>query len=136
MKMASVPDDLGSKNNIHNVSDYDKIEKVVIDIANDPMNKNKPEWDPKSFISKKTGIGNLGPNWIDEAKKRSFSDVPIMCCYVLAEVKLQVPGMQGKLENMIQSSVQGIITDMNRQVFCTVDEWHDLKLEDIPEIGN
>ena len=132
MKMICVPEDSGSKENIHNEPDYDKIEKVVIDIANDPVNKDKPEYDPQTFHSKKTGRGNLGLDWISESK----SEQPIMCCYVLAEVKLQIPGLQGKLENMIQSSVRSILTDQNREIFCGIDNWYGLEISDIPKIGS
>ncbi len=97
-----------------------KREIVYIDIANDPIPhhviKNvfltwtlvghifhffsifkdyKEDEDPTKFLSKKTGRGQLKPNWRDHTQ-------PLMCCYKLVTVEFKWFGLQGRVEKFIQ----------------------------------
>jgi hypothetical protein len=75
-----------------------KREVIVIDIANDPVSATDyvEEEDPVKFLSKKTGRGQLKPDWKDKTS-------PIMCCYKLVSVEFKWFGLQGKIEKYIQT---------------------------------
>ena len=60
MKIFYIPDDCGAVENFYKIPNYDEVERIVIDIANDPVSKNKPETDPSRFVSAKTERGKLG----------------------------------------------------------------------------
>lgn len=85
---------------------------------------NKKIYDPKSFKSVKTGRGPLTEGWIQHS-------TPIMCAYKLAEVKFQVWGFQTKVENIIFNNQKSILTNFHKQVFCMIDDWYGLTLQDI-----
>lgn len=131
MKIFYVPDDAGTTKNFYKLPNYDEIERVIIDIANDSVSNNKAETDPSRFVSEKTGRGKLGKNWIENLQSGEQTKYPYMCCYVQAEVQLKIPTLQAKIENMIQSSVRGILTNRNRELFCAIDKWYDLKPDEI-----
>jgi len=130
MNILFVPDDFGSLVNVHKLENYESVEKVFIDIANDPA-KCKPALNPKLVLSEKTGRGKLGPNWITESKEK---DGPKMCCYISAEVFLQIPAMQSKVESIIQTSVRTILIERQREIFCSMDTWYDMDVESIPKL--
>merc|ERR1712147_35349 len=112
----------------HNIKSS-KIEKVLIDIAND---KAETEVDPSKYLSKKTGRGRLGKDWINNALE---SKSPMMCCYKLVEVELKgFMFVQRKLEDAIQSKCRQIINTFMRQLFCWMDEWYGLRIEDIDKL--
>ena len=67
----------------------------MIDIAEDQVPGNPPEREPSVFISEKTGRGNLSGEWWKEHN-------PIMCCYKLVDIKFQVFGCQGRVEDIIK----------------------------------
>ena len=75
-----------------------KREVITIDIANDPIpsNEYKAEEDPKKFLSKKTGRGQLKTNWVESQK-------PIMCAYKLVSVEFKWFGLQSKIEKFIMN---------------------------------
>jgi hypothetical protein len=86
-----------------------------------------------------------GPNW-----KKSVS--PVMTCYKLVTCEFKWFGLQGRIENFIQKSEQRLFTAFHRyflinlilnpclgsifsrHVFCTIDKWHGLTMEDIRAI--
>ena len=70
--------------------------KVIwIDIAGDKVNDNKPGREPATFLSGKTGRGNLKGEWWEGHE-------PVMCCYKLVTIKFQVFGLQTRVEDIIQ----------------------------------
>ncbi|TKS84873.1 Phosphatidylinositol transfer protein alpha isoform [Collichthys lucidus] len=87
----------------------------------------KPEEDPALFHSTKTGRGPLGPEWKDELQ----SDCPHMCAYKLVTVKFRWWGLQTKVENFIHKQEKRIFTNFHRQLFCWIDRWVGLTMEDI-----
>jgi len=110
----------------------DKLEKrevVIIDIAADLPDKAdyKAEEDPAKYRSKKTNRGPLKPNWMQTAQ-------PIMTCYKLVTVKFKWFGLQGFVEKKIQKAELRLFTIFHRQVFCLLDEWYGLTIEDIRRI--
>lgn len=127
-----VPNDRGEIPNVHELPPEKlKTRDVVhIDIANDPTlpADYKPTEDPTKFKSEKTGRGPLvGPNW-----KKNVD--PVMTCYKLVTCEFKWFGLQTRIENFIQKSERRLFTNFHRQVFCWMDRWHGLTMEDIRAI--
>ncbi|XP_022406363.1 phosphatidylinositol transfer protein beta isoform isoform X3 [Delphinapterus leucas] len=108
------------------------VEIVHIDIADrsqvEPADYKADE-DPALFQSVKTKRGPLGPNWKKELA--SNPDCPQMCAYKLVTIKFKWWGLQSKVENFIQKQEKRIFTNFHRQLFCWIDKWIDLTMEDI-----
>ena len=121
--------------NPHEISDKNNgdVEKILVDIANDPAGDDKSESDPAQFVSKKTGRGGLGKDWIDEGLKDPDSS-PMMCAYKLVEVEFKCMLLQSKIENIIQSKSRQIVTYFFRQLFCWMDNWYGLTIEEIRQL--
>lgn len=108
-----------------------KREVINIDIAKDPIPSNdyKEEEDPTKFLSKKTGRGMLAPNWKDTTEH-------YMCAYKLCSVEFKWFGLSGKVEKFIQNAEKRLFTKFHRQIFCWIDNWYGLTMNDIREIEN
>ncbi|CAH1970417.1 unnamed protein product [Acanthoscelides obtectus] len=124
--------DRGYQENVHELP-ADKLKQrdvVFIDIANDAVAAGdyKEEEDPTKFKSAKTGRGPLiGPEWRDKVN-------PVMTCYKLVTVEFKWFGLQTRIENFIQKSERRLFTNFHRQVFCWMDRWHGLTMDDIRAI--
>ncbi|XP_006891153.1 PREDICTED: phosphatidylinositol transfer protein alpha isoform [Elephantulus edwardii] len=108
------------------------VEAVYIDIADrsQVLSKDyKAEEDPSKFKSSKTGRGPLGPNWKQELVNQK--DCPYMCAYKLVTVKFKWWGLQNKVENFIHKQEKRLFTNFHRQLFCWLDKWVDLTMDDI-----
>ncbi|TNN20269.1 Phosphatidylinositol transfer protein alpha isoform isoform 1 [Schistosoma japonicum] len=122
--------------NIHNLPPklLAQREVIYIDIANDQLHiasDYDPSCDPRIYQSVKTGRGPLvGPRWWEN------TDLPIMCAYKLVTCEFKWWGIQGRVENMIQSQERRIFLNFNRQVFCWLDKWHGLSMSDIRDVEN
>ena len=102
---------------------------ITIDIVNDTVEARdyKPEWDPKLVGSAKAGRGPLKPDWKETSQ-------PIMCAYKLVTCEFKWWGLQGRVEQMIMKAERRVFTGFHRQVFCWLDEWYGLTMEDIRRI--
>ncbi|KAL7303043.1 hypothetical protein TKK_0004261 [Trichogramma kaykai] len=121
--------DVGDQDNVHELpADKLKIREVVhIDISNDFVASSdyKEDEDPSKFKSEKTGRGPLvGKDW-----KHSVN--PVMTCYKLVTCEFKWFGFQTRVESFIQKSERRLFTNFHRQVFCWMDRWHGLTMEDI-----
>lgn len=122
----------GAIDNIHNL-DKKQLEKrdiVMIDIADNKAIESKdykPEEDPSLYHSARTGRGPLQEGWQPAAK-------PVMTCYKLVTVEFKWFGLQGKIENFIQHIIQGVFTKFHRQLFCWLDRWYGMTLDEIRQI--
>ncbi|XP_075892615.1 phosphatidylinositol transfer protein alpha isoform-like [Nelusetta ayraudi] len=126
--------DMGDQENVHNIekSLWDQTQVVNIDIADKASinpKEYKAEMDPAVFKSEKTGRGPLGPNWKEELANNS--SCPHMCAYKLATVEAKFFPLTGKVEGVIQRVEQRIFTHFHRQLFCWIDKWIDLSMDDI-----
>ncbi|KAJ7416368.1 Phosphatidylinositol transfer protein alpha isoform [Willisornis vidua] len=126
--------DLGTQENVHKLEPevWKSVEAIYIDIADRSQvlpKDYKAEEDPANFKSVKTGRGPLGPNWKKDLGKQS--DCPYMCAYKLVTVKFKWWGLQNKVENFIQKQEKRLFTNFHRQLFCWLDKWVDLTMEDI-----
>uniref|UniRef100_A0A8D3BTK1 Phosphatidylinositol transfer protein beta isoform n=1 Tax=Scophthalmus maximus TaxID=52904 RepID=A0A8D3BTK1_SCOMX len=134
--------DMGTVENVHDLDEqtWRTVEVVPIDIANKeevaPADY-KPEEDPALFHSAKTDRGPLGPEWKvpDTVKEMLLSLSPLycpyMCAYKLVTVKFRWWGLQTKVESFIHRQEKRIFTNFHRQLFCWIDKWVGLTMEDI-----
>uniref|UniRef100_A0A8C0GSJ4 Phosphatidylinositol transfer protein N-terminal domain-containing protein n=1 Tax=Chelonoidis abingdonii TaxID=106734 RepID=A0A8C0GSJ4_CHEAB len=67
----------------------------------------------------------LPPSWELASNKES----PHMCAYKLVTVNFHWWGLQGCMEQFIHK--QRLFTNFNRQLFCWLDKWVDLSMDDI-----
>ncbi|XP_030649579.1 phosphatidylinositol transfer protein, beta, like isoform X2 [Chanos chanos] len=92
------------------------------------VNDYKPDEDPALFHSEKTGRGPLGPGW---KKELHNSNCPYMTAYKLVTVHFRWWGLQGRVENFIHKQEKRLFTNFHRQLFCWLDRWVDLNMDDI-----
>ncbi|XP_076139319.1 phosphatidylinositol transfer protein beta isoform-like [Alosa pseudoharengus] len=127
-------DDMGNQENIHELDaeTWKTVEVVPIDIADKTQVEAadyKPHEDPAIFISKKTGRGQLSPEWKTELESKPQH--PRMCAYKLVTVKFKWWGLQSKVEHFIHKQEKRIFTNFHRQLFCWIDNWYGLTMADI-----
>lgn len=96
-------DDAGNSENIFGLSEDELAQRKVIwiDIAGDKISESRPEREPSTFLSAKTGRGNLKGEWWKNHE-------PIMCCYKLVTIKFQVFGLQTRVEDIIMRVCAGL----------------------------
>lgn len=100
----------------------------VVNIVGDtsvPFEKNE---DPSNFVSVKTGRGNL---------KTDFKEThdPIMTCYKVVRFHCKIPGLQTRIETWaLQSGIRNTLLTYHRKIFCWIDEWFGLTINDIRTI--
>lgn len=131
-----VDNDHGQQENVHGLTREELAKRVVvyIDISKHPNQlQNRSDYkeheDPLRFHSEKTGRGPLvGPEWW---KLMKGHDMPVMCAYKLVRVHFKWFGLQTRVEKMIQNQEERIFTNFHRQVFCWMDKWHGLTMDDI-----
>lgn len=126
--------DMGDQENVHGLdkSTWDKTEVVQIDIADGSKispKDYKKEQDPAIFKSVKTGRGPLGSGWKEELAKDP--NTPHMCAYKLVTVEFKWFGLQNKVESFIQKVENRLFTHFHRQLFCWIDNWIELSMDDI-----
>jgi len=126
--------DAGTTENPHKLppKQWADTEKILIDIANDPVRSvdYKEDLDPAKFHSEKTGRGPLGKTWIEERRKEDNEEA-VMCAYKYIETKFKWMGLTSQVEKYIHTLQLRILTSFHRQVFCWLDKWHGMTIEDI-----
>ncbi|KAA0705883.1 Phosphatidylinositol transfer protein beta isoform [Triplophysa tibetana] len=122
---------------------WEEIDIVPIDIADRSQVDDvdyKPDEDPSIYHSEKTSRGPLGPEWKND--KLSFASMspqkelhngncPYMTAYKLVTVHFRWWGLQGRVENFIHKQEKRLFTNFHRQLFCWLDRWVDLTMDDI-----
>lgn len=56
---------------------------------------------------------------------------PVMTCYKLVTVHFKWFGIQGQVESFMQNTERRLFLNFHRQLFCWMDRWYDLTLENI-----
>ncbi|XP_058484044.1 phosphatidylinositol transfer protein alpha isoform isoform X2 [Solea solea] len=125
--------DMGQLENVHRLDaeTWKKVEVVYIDIADRSQVDHKDfkeDEDPSKYKSVKTGRGPLRPDWKKELPNTSW---PHMCAYKLVTVKFKWFGLQNKVESFIQKQEKRLFTNFHRQLFCWMDKWIELSMDDI-----
>lgn len=121
--------DMGTQENAHKLmGEKLKLREVVtVDISNDSVKSAdyKEEEDPTKFKSEKTGRGPLtGPQWWKKCD-------PVMTCYKLVTCEFKWFGFQTRIEKFIMDTERRLFTNFHRQVFCWMDRWHGMNMDDI-----
>ena len=60
-----------------------------------------------------------------------FQVDPVMTCYKLVTIEFKWFGLQSKVENFISTTERRLFLNFHRQVFCSIDKWHGMTMEDI-----
>lgn len=119
------------EDNVHNLfgEELGKREVVNIDISDRNAVTDadyKEDEDPAIFHSEKTGRGPLvNADW------KKNEDYPKMTCYKLYRVKFKWWGLQTRVQNVIFKAVKRLLTNFHRQLFCWLDKWFGMTMEDI-----
>mmetsp|Transcript_127361 Transcript_127361/g.179757 ORF Transcript_127361/g.179757 Transcript_127361/m.179757 type:complete len:255 (+) Transcript_127361:73-837(+) len=114
--------DKGEQDNVHNLDAKLLKQRVVehIDIV-DPVDESP---NPTEFHSEKGDVGPLEKGWQDKEET-------VMCAYKLISVEFKYWGFQNKVENFILSFQTGVLAKFHRKLFCWMDEWHGMSIDDI-----
>ncbi|KAK3727144.1 hypothetical protein QZH41_004444 [Actinostola sp. cb2023] len=118
--------------NAHNLDQKRLLKRKVvpIDIADPvPASDYKEDEDPTICHSTKTGRGPLTSDW-----KEKKGEYPLMTCYKLYDVEFKWWGLQTKVESAIMGGVKNLLRNFHRQLFCWLDKWYGMTMEDIREI--
>ncbi|CAL1571157.1 unnamed protein product [Knipowitschia caucasica] len=129
-------EDMGTIENVHNLdpSEWKNCKVVDIDIAADleePKDYKEDE-DPTKFKSEKTQRGPLGPDWKKALEKDP--NTPHMCAYKLVKAEFKMFPLQGKVESTIQRMEKRLFTNFHRKLFCSMDKWYGMTMEDIRKL--
>ncbi|XP_031558401.1 phosphatidylinositol transfer protein alpha isoform-like [Actinia tenebrosa] len=127
-----LPKDEENKN-VHDLTGQKlkKREVVPINIYDAPEHSSdyKEDEDPRKFQSKKTGRGPL-----ESADWPKKGDFPLMTCFKLYEIEFKWKGLQTKVENFIVNAVKRLLHNFHRQLFCWLDRWHGMTMDDIRKL--
>lgn len=128
--------DMGNQENVHELNEeqWKNCKVINIDIAADLEEPKdyKEDQDPTKFKSAKTGRGPLRPGWQKELE--NDTKTPHMCAYKLVKAEFKMFGFQGKVENTIQKMEKRLFTNFHRQLFCALDSWHGMTMDQIREM--
>uniref|UniRef100_A0A183C5G5 C6 zinc finger domain-containing protein n=1 Tax=Globodera pallida TaxID=36090 RepID=A0A183C5G5_GLOPA len=102
-------------------------ETVHIDIADDnayahEQDNNQAAMSPSTFHSERTGRGPLLQGWRDSCE-------PVMCIYMLAMVDFKLFGLGQPIEHAIHQEFARACYNFHRSLFCSMDRWHGLTLD-------
>ncbi|TBT97470.1 phosphatidylinositol transfer protein [Hamiltosporidium tvaerminnensis] len=115
--------------------EYIDISKTIVDT----------KYDPTVFRSEKKGIGPLviqSRDGKDKSKNKEYKDwieecvdknIPLMTCYKYVTVEINYFGF-GWLTKEVDRNIQKIFIGAHQKLFCDMDNWCDLTLEDIRQI--
>eukprot|EP00160_Parvularia_atlantis_P003620 Unigene1302_Nuclearia_a/m.4151 Unigene1302_Nuclearia_a/g.4151 ORF Unigene1302_Nuclearia_a/g.4151 Unigene1302_Nuclearia_a/m.4151 type:complete len:104 (-) Unigene1302_Nuclearia_a:201-512(-) len=76
----------------------------------------------------KTDRGQLSPGWRQKPMQQ------VMCCYKLITVEFKLMGVQNRVENFIHKTSRYQMLKLHRQIFCWLDNYVDLTMEQMREI--
>jgi hypothetical protein len=121
--------DRGTQENAVDLDEEDlKVREVdMLDIAADDASvKMDPNFDPRKFISQRTGRGGL------ETSFRETAPDPIMTCYKVVKLRFKMMGLQSRVESWGQSAgIRTPFLEYHRKIFCWIDEWFGMTLQDL-----
>jgi hypothetical protein len=126
-----------AEHNAHNLTaeQLEKREVIVVDISEPTsFGQYREDEDPTLFRSVKTGRGPLKRGeWI-AAAAAAAGQQPLICVYKLLLVEFKVFGLQSRLESYFRNAYKEMFCSFHKQIFCWIDKWHDLTLEDVRKI--
>lgn len=120
--------DRGQADNVHELTPdlLAKRDVVHIDIANDPIPNLDEAHDPTKYQSSKPDPprGPLGGNWKEHV-------TPVMTVYKLITIEFKWFGLQSNMESFMMNYEQKLFNRFHRQIFCCMDKWFGMTIEDI-----
>ncbi|KAL6726918.1 hypothetical protein Aduo_008846 [Ancylostoma duodenale] len=125
--------DRGATPNAHGLppDELAKRDVVHINIADDNeflhAGDIQPSTTPSTYVSAKTGRGPLSGSWRETVE-------PVMCAYKLVSVHFKWFGLQKMVESYTHTQYPRLFSKFHREVFCWMDNWHGLTMEDIRAI--
>ncbi|KAJ1367528.1 hypothetical protein KIN20_028461 [Parelaphostrongylus tenuis] len=125
--------DRGTSENAHNLppEELERREVVLIDIADDNQYLHAGDISssttPSTFVSSKTGRGPLTGSWMESVQ-------PVMCAYKLVSVHFKWFGLQKMVESYTHTQYPRLFSKFHREVFCWIDCWYGLTMQDIRAI--
>ena len=129
IKSMSIDFESPKTDNVFNLgkNDLEKRKSVDIDIAGQMFKSY--EDDPKQFKSKKTGRGPLGDDWMNKMDHISNN-------YTLIVIDLNVSNflIPGRFKKYVIRMATKIMWKYYRKMFCTMDEWINLTMDDIRKL--
>ncbi|XP_041482926.1 phosphatidylinositol transfer protein alpha isoform-like [Lytechinus variegatus] len=110
----------------------DKIKQaaiVDIDIVNDPVSSAdySEETDPTKVRLEKINCGPLTSDWKEKETK-------FMTLYLFEEIEFKWWGLQTKVQSVMIKANHRIHRNFYRKMFCNLDEWYDMTIEQIREL--
>ncbi|CAB1341264.1 unnamed protein product, partial [Coregonus sp. 'balchen'] len=71
--------------------------------------------------------------WDQDGRHKELhnSNCPYMTAYKLVTVHFRWWGLQGRVENFIHKQEKRLFTNFHRQLFCWLDRWVNLTMDDI-----
>merc|ERR1712179_349761 len=127
-------EDRGKTENVFQLNEdqLKKREVIVIDIADAvPKYDYNADEDPTTYTSEKTGRGPLinkdEEKWMDKVN-------PVMTCYKLVTCEFKWFGLQTQVESFLMEQSKRIFVNLHRQMFCSMDKWYGMTMDDIKAI--
>jgi len=128
-------EDKGEQENIHKLdkSLLSKRKVVFLDIAKEQLTDkslHKESEDPSKVVPQKAADRfdgqPLSDGWQNKVK-------PVMCAYKLVTVRCKIWGLQDKLESFLMSQEHQLFLRFHKQIFCWMNDWFDLTMEEVIE---
>ena len=136
--------DLGTTENALELpqSQWENVVVQVMDIAqmSSKTDARFSGYNPLNFVSRKTGRGPLGSTWIKDFDKprtkqtASYQPTSCVCAYKLITCEFQYWGLQKLVQDSIISHDAANILGFHQKLYCSMDEWIDLSMDDIDRI--
>ncbi|KAF5911700.1 hypothetical protein HPG69_015677 [Diceros bicornis minor] len=121
--------DLGTQENVHKLEPeaWKHVEAIYIDIADrsQVLSKLIDTQHRLHVTCLPVGVFLIQQELVNQ------KDCPYMCAYKLVTVKFKWWGLQNKVENFIHKQERRLFTNFHRQLFCWLDKWVDLTMDDI-----
>ena len=130
MQSAHLADDGSTENALHadeKTLAKRKVQFLDIWSPQDPATKDDPKLDTATIAAVKAGRGPMKEGW-------QKMTTPLMCCYKLIHIKFAVFGVQGRAESLIEQAQRDVFMKVFKQIYCMMDQWWGLTLEDIRAI--
>ena len=121
--------DRGDQENVHNLSkeDLKKRRVIKIDIAR-PKVQGDFDLDPAKFVSEKTNRGPL------DSKDWGQTVEPVMTVYKLMRFEFHWYIFNNYIREFVCKKEHQLLVAQHQKIFCWIDEWHGMTIEDIRAI--
>ena len=133
VRTVHVEDDDGRRANVFNLPPERLSQRQVVhlDLALDGITPDKPKHrNPQLVKSEKTHRGPLRRGWVKSLKGEGH---PVMCAYKLIDCTFD-SYLLWAASGSFAGYVKDLMLDFNQYVYCLMDQWYGLTIEDIRAI--